>query len=157
MSILGYLVSFWRLFEATPVRLKLGDAARLIFKRIFAINGFLGLKSSGFVWFTSIVTSFFLFLKQDHYNTSYLMDSRYRFIYLLENDPLKKSLIHGYGARGIALARLDDPAYDEELNELARQVALHEEEEEDPDASDQSFTTIKVEPHEEKFKIGTEG
>ena len=63
---------------------------------------------------------------------------------MLEDDPLKKSLIHGYGSRGIALARLDDLTDDEELNELARRVAFHEDDDEDPDTPDQPFTTIKV-------------
>ena len=70
---------------------------------------------------------------------------------MLEDDPLKKSLIHGYGSRGIALARLDDVTDDEELNDLARRVAFHEDDDEDPDTPDQPFTTIKVNFRSLKF------
>lgn len=74
----GYLSSYRKLFDGTPVRLKFAEAAALILKRMSAINGFLGLRSSGFVFIASILTSIAIYFKQDYYYSSYLMDSRHR-------------------------------------------------------------------------------
>ena len=78
LYFLIYLVSYRKLFDGTPVRLKFAEAAVLFLKRIFAINGFLGLRSSGFVFIASLLTCMAIYFKQDYYYSSYLMDSRHR-------------------------------------------------------------------------------
>ena len=107
---------------------RLRICANLSVKRLLNLRPLLN-RSSAFCYAFVVASSYQIYRYLEYYYTSLIMDSKFRFIVMLEDDKFRRRLIKVYGARGLALARVDDPSEDEELNDLARQVAFggHEE------------------------------
>ena len=123
-----YFQSAMRMPSSLSPGERLRICATLSLKRLLNARPYL-YRSSAF-YITFLVSSLCTLYKWlDYYYTSLIMDSKYRFILMLEEDEFRRRLIQVYGARGLALARVSDPSGDDELDELARLVAFagHEE------------------------------
>lgn len=100
---------------------------------------YIGKRSSLCLWvfaFTHLMNNVALLLL---YFQSYIMDSKYRALLLLEKDDFNKQLMHSYGARGVAFVRLLEESDDdsEELIQMAKDIVFHNH----PDDEDPSLLT----------------
>ena len=127
-GFLYYFQSAWKMPSSISPMERLRICANVAVKRLLNLRPLL-YRSSAFCFAFVVGSVFQIYRYLEYYYTSLIMDSKFRFIVMLEDDKFRRRLIKVYGARGLALARVDDPSEDEELNELARQVAFagHEE------------------------------
>lgn len=133
-------------YMASAGKLGVAGAQRtgMAFRRLLAIKkfGFYG-STWYYCWLYSIFT--YVYKMLDAYYSNYIMDSKYRFLYMLETDSFNKTLIHAYGARGLAMVRLENLSEDEEFNELAREILIHKENKNSVDD-----WSIEIDPRVEK-------
>jgi len=88
---------------------------------------YIGKRASLCVWAYAIIELLHNISLLILYFQSYIMESKYRALMMIEKDDFNRQLIHSYGARGVALVRLleEKEDSDQELIQLAKDIMFH--------------------------------